>query len=177
MASIESFPAAQHAAVAGKLPDLRSTVRPSDRGAVRDIINRTGFFRSDEVDVAVELVDEHLKRGELSGYHFVFAESHGAVVGYACFGPIACTVASYDLYWIAVDPAQQGQGIGRQLMEAVEARITAAGGRRIYIDTSGQEKYAPTWGFYERSGFRCSARLVDFYAPGDDRLIFEKVIA
>lgn len=156
---------------------LRSEVRHSDRDAVRAIVERTEFFRADEVDVAVELVDEHLARGLASGYHFVFGEQDGAVVGYACYGPIACTVASYDLYWIAVDPTRQGQGIGRRLMQASERQIATNGGRRIYIDTSGQSKYAPTRAFYERSGFRCAARLVDFYAPGDDRLIYEKVVA
>lgn len=156
---------------------LRYEVRHSDRDAVRTIVERTEFFRADEVDVAVELVDEHLARGLASGYHFVFAESDGIVVGYACYGPIACTMASYDLYWIAVDPTQQGQGIGRKLIRATEVKIAAAGGQRIYIDTSGQSKYAPTRAFYERSGFRCAARLVDFYAPGDDRLIYEKNLA
>jgi ribosomal protein S18 acetylase RimI-like enzyme len=156
---------------------LRYEVRHSDRDAVQTIVERTEFFRADEVNVAVELVDEYLARGLASGYHFVFAENEGAVVGYACYGPIACTVASYDLYWIAVDPTQQGQGIGRQLIQATEAEIAATGGRRIYIDTSGQPKYAPTRAFYERSGFRCAARLVDFYAPGDDRLIYQKIVA
>lgn len=156
---------------------LRYEVRHSDRDVVRTIVERTEFFRADEVDVAVELVDEHLARGVASGYHFVFAEIEGIVVGYACYGPIACTVASYDLYWVAVDPTQQGQGIGRHLMYAAESQTAAAGGRRVYIDTSGQPKYEPTRAFYERSGFRCAARLVDFYAPGDDRLIYEKVLA
>jgi ribosomal protein S18 acetylase RimI-like enzyme len=155
---------------------LRYEVRPADREAVRSIVERTGFFRADEINVAVELVDEHLARGVASGYHFVFAENDSQVVGYACFGPIACTVASFDLYWIAVEPAFQGQGLGQFLMRAVETQIAAAGGRRIYADTSGQSKYASTRGFYERNGFRCEARLVDFYAPGDDRIIFEKTI-
>lgn len=156
---------------------LRDDVRPTDRDTVRAIVERTGFFRADEIDVAVELVDEHLAHGTESGYHFVFAECAGAVVGYACFGPIACTIASFDLYWIAVDPDLQGQGLGRILMDAAEAQIAAAGGQRVYIDTSGQEKYAPTRSFYERSGFRCEARLVDFYALGDDRIIYGKAIA
>jgi ribosomal protein S18 acetylase RimI-like enzyme len=156
---------------------LRFEVRESDHDAVRSIVERTDFFRPDEVDVAVELVDERLKRGAVSGYDFVFAETSGSVVGYACFGPIACTLASFDLYWIAVDPAAQGQGLGRLVLAAAERQIAAAGGRRIYIDTSGQPKYAPTRSFYERTGFRCEARLVDFYAAGDDRLIFSKAVA
>jgi ribosomal protein S18 acetylase RimI-like enzyme len=156
---------------------LRFEVRHSDREAVRSIVERTDFFRPDEVDVAVELIDECLKRGVASGYHFVFAEASDKVVGYACFGPIACTLASFDLYWIAVDPDFQGQGVGRVVMDASKRQIAAAGGRRIYIDTSGQPKYAPTRTFYERTGFRCEARLVDFYASGDDRLIFSKAVA
>ena len=157
--------------------NLRYEVRSADREAVRSIVERTGFFRADEVDVAVELVSEHLTHGTSSGYNFVFAESDGAVVGYASFGPIACTIASFDLYWIAVDPDFQGQGLGRILMNAAKAQIAAAGGQRIYVDTSGLAKYAPTRTFYERSGFHCEARLVDFYAPGDDRVIYGKAVA
>lgn len=156
---------------------LRDTLEPRDRDAVRAIVESTGFFRPDEVAIAVELVDECLSRGPSSGYHFVFAERDGAVAGYACYGPIACTSASYDLYWIAVDPQFQRHGIGRVLLADVETRITAAGGERVYIDTSGRPQYAPTRAFYERNGFRCEARLADFYAPGDDRLIYVKVLS
>jgi GNAT superfamily N-acetyltransferase len=156
---------------------FRDAVSPRDREVVRSIIERTGFFRADEVAVAVELVDERLSRGEASGYYFVFAETPaGDVAGYACYGPIGCTVASFDLYWIAVEPRFQTRGIGRQLMAAVELRIAEAGGLRIYIDTAGKPQYASTRAFYEKSGFRCDARLADFYAPGDDRVIYVKVI-
>lgn len=155
---------------------FRQTVRGNDRNAVRSIVERTLFFRPDEVDVAVELVDEHLSRGEASGYHFVFAEIEDRVIGYACYGPIACTLASFDLYWIAIDPAYQRRGLGRELLQTTEAQIAAAGGQRVYIDTSGQPKYASTRDFYEAQGFRCEARLVDFYGPGDDRIIYTKVI-
>ncbi len=155
---------------------LRDAVRPGDPSAVREIVERTGFFRPDEVAIAGELVDERLARGEASGYRFVFADVDDVVVGYACYGPIACTTASYDLYWIAVDPRWQGQGVGRRLMNEVASRVAAAGGARIYIDTSGRPQYVPTRAFYERHGFHCEARLTDFYAAGDDRLIYAKVL-
>jgi GNAT superfamily N-acetyltransferase len=151
---------------------LRETVLPSDRDIVRAIVERTGFFRSDEVDVAVELVDERLSRGVASGYQFLFAECNETIAGYACYGPIACTVASYDLYWIAVEPRFQRHGIGQQLVSAVRSKVADARGERIYVDTSGRPQYAATRSFYERCGFHCDARLVDFYAPGDDRIIY-----
>jgi GNAT superfamily N-acetyltransferase len=156
---------------------FRDTVSPRDREVVESIVNRTGFFRADEVAVAVELVDECLSRGpEASGYHFVFAERNSDVAGYACYGPIACTVASFDLYWIAVEPRFQRQGIGRQLMAAVESRVVDAGGQRIYIDTSSKPQYATTREFYERCGFHCDAQLTDFYAPDDHRVIYLKIV-
>jgi GNAT superfamily N-acetyltransferase len=156
---------------------LRDQVRPADREAVRALVERTGFFRPDEIDIAVELVDEHLARGACSGYQFVFAELDSELSGYACYGPIPCTTASFDLYWIAVDPRRQRRGIGEQLMSAVETRVGGAGGERIYIDTSGKSQYAPTRAFYERMGFRCDARLKDFYAPDDDRVIYVKTLS
>jgi ribosomal protein S18 acetylase RimI-like enzyme len=156
---------------------FRDTARAADCHAVRALVERTGYFRADEVDIAVELVEERLCRGAASGYEFVFADGDKTLAGYACYGRIPCTTTSFDLYWIAVDPRYQGIGLGRAIVAAVESRIAAAGGQRIYIDTSGKEQYAPTRAFYERLGFRCEARLADFYAPGDDRVIYVKAVA
>ena len=102
---------------------FRYEVSPDDRQIVRDIVASTGFFSPVEVEVAVELVDERLAEGPASGYHFVFAERGGQVLGYACYGPIALTAASYDLFWIAVDQAFQGQKIGKILLEKSEQLI------------------------------------------------------
>jgi ribosomal protein S18 acetylase RimI-like enzyme len=156
---------------------LRCDVRPDDCRAVRVLVESTQYFRADEVDIAVELVEERLARGAASGYEFLFFEIGTTLAGYACYGPIPCTTASFDLYWIAVDPRHQGTGIGRALVAAVQDRVIAQGGERLYIDTSGREKYAPTRAFYERNGFSCEARLTDFYAPDDDRVIYVKMLA
>jgi len=160
------------------MPDPALTFRYeptlADRSAVRGLVAATGFFRDDEVAVAVELVDERLLKGSASGYHFVFAEVDGTVAGYACYGPIACTVWSYDLFWIAVDPARQRLGLGRRLVEESERLIREAGGRRVYIETSGKEQYLPTRGFYERCGYTLDAELAEFYGPGDPKIVYVK---
>ncbi len=156
---------------------LRETVEPGDGAIVRDIVTSTGFFTAAEVDVAVELVQERLSRGVASGYLFVFGELAGRTVGYTCYGPIACTVGSFDLYWIVVDEAFRGRGLGKLLLEATEARIAAAGGRRIYIETSGRTLYQPTQAFYERCGYVAEAVLADFYAPGDPKIVYSKALA
>lgn len=157
---------------------LRREVRPGDREAVAGLVRATGCFDDAEVAVAVELVDEHLAKGEASGYLFLFADdAEGRLLGYACWGPIPATRESFDLYWIAVLPGQDGRGLGTRLLTEVERLVRADGGRRLYIETSERSCYAPARGFYERRGCRLEARLEDFYAPGDSKLIYLKMLS
>lgn len=156
---------------------LRETLSPADRVSVRRIVSATGFFRPDEIEVAVELVDARLEKGDASGYFFVFAERANQVIGYACFGPIACTLGGFDLYWIAVDPKEQGRGIGGRLVHEVERLVRGLQGRHLYIETSGRPQYKPTRAFYERCGYEIAAVLEDFYDHGDDKWIWRKDVA
>jgi GNAT superfamily N-acetyltransferase len=154
---------------------FRTEPRPEDIAAVRHIVTSTGFFRPDEIDIAVELVEERLDQGlEASGYHFVFADKGGGAVGYACFGPIPCSLTSWDLYWIAVDAAAQRGGLGRALLDAAEASIRAQGGKAVYIETSAKPQYDATRFFYEACGYALEHVFADFYAPGDGKAVYSK---
>lgn len=156
---------------------LRDTVGRGDVAAVRALVEATGFFRPDEADVAVELVEDYLAKGaKASGYRFLFADAPGEALplGYACFGPIPCTLASWDLYWIAVRPQLKGRGIGRMLMRRLEAAARAEGARAMYIETSARPQYDPTRAFYLACGYRIEHVFQDFYAPGDGRAVYVK---
>jgi GNAT superfamily N-acetyltransferase len=155
---------------------LRETLEPADVEAVRALVAATGMFNAEEVAIAAELVEETLRRGKASGYEFVMATEAGRLVGYACFGRIEGTQASFDLYWIAVEPGLQGRGLGQRLLARSEARVREAGGGRLYVDTAGRAQYEPTRRFYARAGYRVDAQLADFYAPGDAKLIFVKAL-
>lgn len=154
----------------------RHDVEPKDKENIRLILESSGFFFPDEIDAAVELVDERLMKGIRSGYYFLFAEQGDRVLGYTCFGPIACTKASYDIFWIAVHHDLRGQGVGKKLLAKTEQMIINLGGERIYIETSGRKLYEPTRLFYHNFGYQEEAILKDFYAPGDDKVIFVKKI-
>jgi len=155
---------------------FRRTVQQEDRVSVVQMCRETGFFHEGEIAVAEELVLERLTKGAASGYEFIFAELDGVVVGYACFGLIPCTQSSWDLYWIVVPPRRQRSGIGGQLLKETEEAVRRLGGTRIYIETSGREQYAPTRKFYEKNGYSVAAVLEDFYAPGDPKIIYAKVL-
>lgn len=149
---------------------------PGDPERVRALVESTGMFHDFELPVAEELVRERLARGEESGYHFLLAERDGRLVGYTCFGPVACTMSSFDLFWIAVHPEMQGKGLGRRLLLDSEKRVRKMGGTRIYIETSHREAYAATRSFYLQCGYGIASVLDDFYAPGDAKAIYCKVL-
>ena len=153
---------------------LRYELQSDDPGRIRHLVEITGFFSEEEVDMAEELAQERLARAAASGYHFVLAEQYGRLVGYACYGQISCTLGSYDLYWIAVHPDIQGKGLGQKLLQETEHLIRDAGGNRIYVDTSQRLQYASTRAFYENAGYRLDAVLKEFYAPGDNKVIYCK---
>jgi D-alanine-D-alanine ligase len=155
---------------------FREEVLPADIAAVRELVTATGFFSPAEIGIAVELVETRITQGPGSGYAFLFAETDGRLSGYTCFGPIPGTDGSYDLYWIAVAPEDQGQGLGRELLRRTEARIRQEGGRQVYIETSSLAQYRPTQGFYRAAGYLQEAHLEDFYRPGDGKLIYRRIL-
>jgi len=156
--------------------EVRRGLLPADREPVQHLLGATGFFNPEELQVAMELVDDRLTLGEDSHYRFLVAEHDGDVVGYACWGPIPGTVESADLYWIAVDPQRQGLGVGRTLLTTAERWMAESGRVRVYLETAGRALYTPTRAFYLACGYHVAAELTDFYAPGDARVTFLKVL-
>ena len=154
----------------------RASVSAEDVARVRGLVAATGMFNAAEIEVAASLVSERLAKGAASDCHFLFAERGGELAGFACYGPIAGTQDSFDLYWIAVAPSEQGRGLGADLYARAEAEMGAAQAKHIYVETSCSDRYAPTRGFYQRLGFAEQARLPDFYAPGDGKVIYVKTL-
>jgi ribosomal protein S18 acetylase RimI-like enzyme len=154
------------------------SVRPvgrAQRARLEEITAATGLFRPDEVAIALELFDDALSGDD--DYRFLGAYARDELVGYVCWGPTPATQGTYDLYWIVVDPARQGRGVGTALLRAVEARLAAEAARLVVVETSSRPDYAPTRAFYERRGYTRAATLPGYYAPGDDLVIYLKDLA
>ena len=71
-------------------------------------------------------------------------------------------------------PSAQGTGAGTRLLEDVERRIQDEQARLLVVETSSRDDYEATRGFYRARGYAVAAELGNFYAPGDDRVIFTK---
>jgi GNAT superfamily N-acetyltransferase len=155
------------------LPSLR-TLTAADRGRIEEISRAVGLFQADEISVALEVFD-----AEVAGspdYIALGAEHDGRLAGWICWGPTPCTLGTFDLYWMAVDPALHGAGVGTALLHAMEARLAGIA-RLVVVETAGRPDYAPTRGFYEARGYRAVSRIPDFYAPGDDQVVYVKSLS
>ena len=154
----------------------RSRPKADDVAALRSLVAATRVFYRQERAIALELLTERLRVGPRSGYSFFVAERNAQLVGYCAWGPVPLTERSYDLYWIAVAPRAEGQGLGQALMQLAERAVAAKGGGNLYIETSSRRVYARTRRFYQAAGYAQVARLRDFYAPADHKIMFCKVI-
>ncbi|HXG77907.1 MAG TPA: GNAT family N-acetyltransferase [Methyloceanibacter sp.] len=174
---IHGFDPSTH--IQGDAPAMtwRNAVAAEDAERVRALVTATGFFNAIEAEIAADLVSERVGKGARSGYDFVLAERGDVLVALACYGPIFGTQDSFELYWIAVAPEVQGQGLGREIYTRAEDAMRAMGAKRIYADTSSSERYAPTREFYRRMGFVAQAHLQDFYAPGDGKIVYVKSLS
>ena len=126
--------------------------------------------------VAEELIDSYLDNPSGSGYHILVAEIDSTVEGYICYGSTPLTEGTWDIYWVAVARKRQDQGIGSALIRSAEEEIVEAEGRLSIIETSSTPAYEKTRNFHLSHGYEIVARIPDFYAPGDDRLILQKLL-
>ena len=150
----------------------RSALGRRDPEKIRRLVKATGKFSNAEQAIAEELALERLKKGPASGYSFELACQGETVVGYACYGPIPASKTSWDLYWIAVLPKRQAEGMGTAVLNRVEGIVRRAGGCFLYADTSSSDTYAATRAFYQARGFELVAEFPDFYRVGDGKSVF-----
>lgn len=146
------------------------------RPAVERLVRSIELFTAQEQHVAMEVIDSYLDHPGRDYTAVGAFTPRGILAGYACYGPTPCTVGTWDLYWIAVSGDARGRGIGTLLLEEMERRLVGQHARLVLIETSSRPEYAPTRAFYERRGYQVVARVPDFYAPGDDRLIFARTV-
>ena len=152
-------------------------LKTHNKREVSRLLSQAKTFNDQEVQVALEVVGDALRRPEKADYcAFCALNSNGGLAGYICFGPIPMTEGCYDLYWIVVDKAFSRRGVGGKLFEFMENFVIKKGARRIYVDTSSTPPYEPARALYEKHGYRVVGLLEDFYRKGDHKVIFMKEV-
>ena len=141
----------------------------ADLPSVRVVLEETGLFPPEMLDAMVE---PYLL--EQVGHHWLAAFVEERLVGFAYAEPERMTDGTLNLLAIAVRPAAQKLGVGRALVRFLEDRARVQDGRVLIVETSSLDEYAGTRAFYAGQSFTEEARIRDFYAEGEDKILFWK---
>lgn len=147
----------------------------ADIAAILEIAVSSGLFPADGTDEVAGEIDSAL-RGELGSDHVWLIDDDNGPVGVAYYAPERFTEGTWNLYMLAISIPQQRQGRGANLVRHVERDLGARGARLLLIETSGVGSFARTRAFYQALGYDEEARIRDFYAEGEDKVVFRKAL-
>jgi len=154
-------------------------IRPitqDDSAAVISLAVASGLFPENETE-PLDAMMAHYFDGNLDdGHACVIHEEEGEPLGVAYYAPAPATDRTWYLTMIAVRRDRQGQGRGAALMRHVENALQAGGHRVLLVETSALPAYERTRTFYAKLGYEEEARVRDFYAAGDDMVLFRKTL-
>jgi GNAT superfamily N-acetyltransferase len=152
-------------------------IEPDDLTGIENILRSTGFFYEFEIEIALGIAKDTIGFGyDESGYNWMKIVNEDGLVAIANYVRNAFSVHSWDLYWIAVHKNSWNKKLGSVLLNAVEDDVRNSGGKILWLDTSGRPLYAPTEAFYRHNGYDLKASLTDFYAPGDPKQVYAKIL-
>jgi len=152
-------------------------IEKRDRPALKDILQAQKHFKPPEIIVALEIIDLALTQRDPGDYSLYVAEGEeGEILGYICYGKAPLTDAVYDLYWIVVHPVFWNQGTGTFLLRYAEKDLKGRQARLVLIETSSLPLYETPRLFYLKHQYKELAKVKDYYAIGDHKLIFGKIL-
>ncbi|WP_299829665.1 GNAT family N-acetyltransferase [uncultured Roseobacter sp.] len=148
-------------------------IRPTkhdDIAALQEVLKGTQLFPS---EMLPNMVRNFLSDDESSDI-WLTCEIEGKPVGFCYAVPEELAEGAWNMLAIAVLPTEQGGGCGSAIAKHLEEELKARGQRILIADTSGADDFAPTRDFYRKNGYAEEARIRDFWAAGDDKIVFWK---
>ena len=102
------------------------------------------------------------------------ARAEGEPVGLLYAAPEEQAEGAWNMHALGVAAGRQREGHGGALVRALETILRRRGARLLVVDTSGTPAFARARAFYEASGYAEVARVPDFWADGDAKIVFTK---
>jgi len=152
----------------------KSIIKPTtrnDAAALQGVLDQTELFPS---EMLPDMLAPALA-GETEAF-WLTCHFDGEAVGLCYTVPEELTDGTWNMLALAVRPDLQGKRLGSELVAAAEQHLRDKGQRLLIVDTSGTEDFALTRKFYAQNGYQEEARIRDFWADGDDKVIFRKAL-
>lgn len=151
-------------------PTIKPT-SPDDIAGLQTVLDVTELFPSEKLP---EMLAPALA-GETEAFWLTCLHD-GKAVGLCYTAPEELTDGTWNMLALAVHSDFQGKRFGTALVRAVEAHLKNKGQRMLIVDTSGTDDFALTRKFYAQNGYEEESRLRDFWAAGDDKVVFRKAL-
>ena len=148
---------------------------PEDSAAVINLVIAAEMFSADDAWLVEGMLADYFAANRDDG-HVCVIDDEGGPLGVAYYQPKPAADRVWDLTMIAVRPARQRQGRGAAILQRVEEDLRARGQRLLLVNTSGLPQYDRTRAFYNKCGYGKEARIRDYWATGDDLVVFRKAL-
>lgn len=149
---------------------IRETIQ-ADRNAMLRMITDSGQFDESGLAHVEEKLSIYLA-GETDDLWLTADD--GEPVGVAYCAPEPVTSGTWNLLMLWTRQDRENQGYGSQLVRRVEQILTDRQARLLIVETSGLPEFEKARAFYDKIGFVREAQIKNFFAAGDDKIIYTK---
>lgn len=143
-------------------------IQKADIPHLKTVLDSIELFPSEYLD---DMITDFFNNPKTEDIWFTVIENNIPIAIAYCV-PEKFTEGTYNLLAIGVQKNLQAKGIGRKMMQYIEAVLQEAGHRILIVETSSKLQLTKT--FYRKCNYTQEAIIRDFWAEGDDKVIFWK---
>ena len=153
----------------GEMNKIRK-IEKDDIGALKSVLDSIDLFPSEMLE---DMMSGYFSDTDTGEFWFTY-DKEGVPISLAYCAPEKLTEGTYNLLAIGIRADLQGNGIGSAMMDHIEDYLKAEGKRILLVETSGTSDFELTRAFYLKKEYTLEATIRDFWAEGDDKVIFWK---
>jgi len=139
--------------------------------ALYGVLESSGQFDPDSIAYVMQTLESHLQN---PGEEIWFTAVDKEPVGFAYCAPEPVTSGTWNLLMLWTKEGFEGKGLGKSLVSAIENELNNRDARLLIVETSQLPEFEAARNFYEKYGFTLEAEVKDFFAAGDNKLIYTK---
>ncbi len=152
------------------------SLHPADVPAAVALAVASDLFPPEEAGVVETLLGGFVAGRADEGHTCLVDDEDGELRAIAYYEPVAATDRAWELLMIGVHRDRQRQGLGARLLGRVEDDLRGRGQRLLLVQTSADPAFDRARAFYAALGYDEEARVRDYFADGDDMVLFRRAL-